>query len=59
MSARETERNQQAFQRLSTMLLRAGFLGDFLGDVESRTVYSTDNSIYQVRPGRGFSQISR
>lgn len=50
MSARETERNQQAFQRLSTMLLRAGFLGDFLGDVESRTVYSTDNSIYQVRP---------
>ncbi|MBO9126234.1 MULTISPECIES: FAD-binding and (Fe-S)-binding domain-containing protein [Rhizobium/Agrobacterium group] len=50
MPARETERNQQAFKRFSTTLVRAGFKGETVSDLGSLTVYSTDNSIYQVRP---------
>ncbi len=50
MPAREMEQDQQTFQRLSTNLKRAGFNGEMVSDAGTRTVYSTDNSIYQVKP---------
>lgn len=49
--ARERSTNAVAVERLISSLKRAGFTGELTDDVASRTVFSTDNSIYQVRPG--------
>lgn len=50
MPVRDMEQEQLPFQRLSAYLQRAGFQGDVVGDAGTRTVYATDNSIYQVTP---------
>ena len=50
MPARNMETNGQVVDQLLSSLSRTGFKGEIADDVASRTVFSTDNSIYQVRP---------